>query len=320
MRIALLDDYQDVARSSADWSSLPAGTEVVAFHDHLEDEAALAERLRDFEVVVGVRGRLAFTRSLLERLPNLKLLMSGGGQSPQLDLAAANDLGVTVCTLRGVNSATAELSWALLLALARQIPQSDRDVREGRWQQTIGVSMERKTLGLVGLGNLGGLVAKVARAFGMNVIAWSRNLTPERAEEHGATAVTKDELFQRADFIDVHVPLTDESTGLVGARELALMKPTAYIVNTSRGPVVDERALAEALREHRIAGAGVDVFDIEPLPADHPFLALDNIIMTPHLGFVTRESHALFYRDAVENIAAFIAGSPVRVAQPRAGH
>ena len=317
MRVALLDDYQDVALSAADWSSLPDDTEVIAFHDHLADEDALVERLRDFHVVVGVRGRLAFTRTLIERLPNLKLLMSGGGDSPTLDLAAATEHGVTVCRLRGVNTATAEHAWALLLALARQIPQEDRAMREGRWQTTVGWGLERHTLGIVGLGNLGSQVAAVGRAFGMQVIAWSRNLTADQAEERGATLVTKDELFQQADFISVHVALTDESRGLIGARELAMMKRTAFIVNTSRGPILDQRALTTVLRERRIAGAGIDVFDMEPIPRHHPFLSLDNIIVTPHLGFVTRESHGLFYRDAVQSIAAFIAGSPVRVVESR---
>ena len=316
MRIALIEDYQDAARSSADWGSLPADTEIVAFHDHVEDEDALVERLADFDVVVGVRQRTQFTRTLFARLPKLKLLMNGGGAA--IDMPAATEHGVTVCTLGGTNTATAEHAWALLLSLARQIPQEDRAMREGRWQTTLGWGLERRTLGIVGLGNLGSQVASVGRAFGMQVIAWSPNLTVERATEKGATLVTKDELFEQADFISVHVTLTDESRGLIGARELALMKPTAFIVNTSRGPILDERALTAALTERRIAGAGIDVFDVEPIPRDHPFLSLDNIIVTPHLGFVTRESYGIFYRHAVENIAAFIGGNPIRVVQPRA--
>ena len=316
MRIALIEDYQDAARSSADWGSLPADTEIVAFHDHVEDEDALVERLADFDVVVGVRQRTQFTRTLFARLPKLKLLMNGGGAA--IDMPAATEHGVTVCTLGGTNTATAEHAWALLLSLARQIPQEDRAMREGRWQTTLGWGLERRTLGIVGLGNLGSQVASVGHAFGMQVIAWSPNLTVERATEKGATLVTKDELFEQADFISVHVTLTDESRGLIGARELALMKPTAFIVNTSRGPILDERALTAALTERRIAGAGIDVFDVEPIPRDHPFLSLDNIIVTPHLGFVTRESYGIFYRHAVENIAAFIGGNPIRVVQPRA--
>ena len=317
MRIALIEDYQDAARSSADWGSLPAGTEVVAFHDHMEDEDALVERLRDFDVVVGVRQRTWFTRSLLQRLPNLKLLMNGGGAA--IDMVAAAEQGVTICTLGGTNTATAEQTWALMLALARNVVQEDRAMRDGRWQTTVGVGLERSTLGIVGLGNLGGQVAAYGKAFGMNVIAWSRSLTPERAEEKGATLVTKDELFERSDFISVHVSLSDASRGLIGARELGLMKPTAFIVNTSRGPIIEEAALLAALRERRIAGAGLDVYDVEPIPHDHPFLALDNVVLAPHLGFVTKQSYGIFYRHAVENIAAFIAGAPIRVVPPPAG-
>ncbi len=317
MRIALIEDYQDEARSSADWGSLPAGTEVIAFHDHMEDEDALVERLRDFDVVVGVRQRTWFTRSLLQRLPNLKLLMNGGGAA--IDMVAAAEQGVTICTLGGTNTATAEQTWALTLALARNVVQEDRAMREGRWQTTVGVGLERSTLGIVGLGNLGGQVAAYGKAFGMNVIAWSRSLTPERAEEKGATLVTKDELFERSDFISVHVSLSDASRGLIGARELGLMKPTAFIVNTSRGPIIEEAALLAALRERRIAGAGLDVYDVEPIPHDHPFLALDNVVLAPHLGFVTKQSYGIFYRHAVENIAAFIAGAPIRVVPPPAG-
>ena len=318
MRIALLDDYQDVALSSADWGALPADTEVVVFRDHLADEAAIAERLRDFEVVVGMRERTPFPRSLLQRLPNLRLLITTGGGNASFDIAAAREQGVVVCGTGGVGTPTPELTWGLLIALARHIPAEDRAIREGRFQTTVGAGMAGRTLGIVGLGNLGTQVANVGRTFGMDVVAWSPNLTTERATEQGATLVTKDELFRRSDYISVHMVLSNRTRGLVGAHEIGLMKPTAYFVNTSRGPLVDERALAAALAARRIAGAGIDVFDVEPLPRDHPFCALDNVILTPHLGYVTTETYDIYYRHVVENIRAFIDGAPVRIVQPRA--
>lgn len=316
MRIALLDDYQDVARSSADWGSLPAGTEVVAFHDHLEDEAALAERLRDFEVVVAMRERTAFPRTLLERLPELKLLITTGMRNASIDVAAAKERGIVVCGTGGVGTPTAELTWGLILDLARHITAEDRALREGRWQTTLGVGMAGRTLGIVGLGNLGRQVANVGRTFGMNIVAWSPNLTPERAAEGNATLVTKDELFQRSDVISVHMVLSDRSRGLIGAHEFALMKPSAFFVNTSRGPITDEAALARALAAKQFAGAAIDTFGEEPLPADSPFRDLDNIILTPHLGYVTQDTYNVYYPEAVEDIRAFIAGTPVRVVQP----
>ena len=317
MRVALLDDYQDAGRAAGDWASLPAGTEVVAFHDHLSDEAAIAERLRDFEVIVGMRERTAFPRSLLARLPNLKLLITTGGRNASFDVAAANEQGVVVCGTGGVGTPTAELAWGLLLDLARHITAEDRAIREGRWQTTLGSGMSGRTLGIVGLGNLGTQVANVGRTFGMNIVAWSPNLTVERATERNATLVTKDELFQRSDYISVHMVLSDRSRGLIDEHAIAQMKPTAFFVNTSRGPIVDEAALAKALREKRIAGAGIDVFEVEPLPADSPFRGLDNVILTPHLGYVTVEGYNVFYRDAVEDIRAFLDGNPVRVVPAR---
>ncbi len=316
MRIALLDDYQEAALASADWASLPAGTEVVAFRDHLTDDSAIVERLRDFEVVVAMRERTPFPRTLVEQLPNLKLLVTTGARNASFDMAALGDHGVLVCGTGGVNTPTAELTWGLLLALARHIPDEDRAIREGRWQTTLGVGMERRTLGLVGLGNLGSQVAKVGQAFGMELIAWSENLTAERAAEHGATLVTKDELFARADYVSIHLILSKRTRGLIGAHELGLMKPTAYLVNTSRGPIVEEAALVETLRERRIAGAGLDVFDVEPLPRDHPLTSFDNVILTPHLGYVTEEGYGVYYRHALEDVQAFLDGAPVRVVAP----
>ncbi len=316
MRVALLDDYQDVARSVADWSVLPAGTEVVAFHDHLSDESAIVERLRDFEVVVAMRERTAFPRTLLERLPELKLLITTGMRNASIDVAAAKERGIVVCGTGGVGTPTAELTWGLILDLARHITAEDRALREGRWQTTLGVGMAGRTLGIVGLGNLGRQVANVGRTFGMNIVAWSPNLTPERAAEGNATLVTKDELFQRSDVISVHMVLSDRSRGLIGAHEFALMKPSAFFVNTSRGPITDEAALARALAAKQFAGAAIDTFGEEPLPADSPFRDLDNIILTPHLGYVTQDTYNVYYPEAVEDIRAFIAGTPVRVVQP----
>ena len=313
MRVAVLDDYQDVALSSADWTSLPADTEIVAFHDHLTDEAALVERLREFEVIVGMRERTAFPRSLLQKLPQLKLLVTTAGRNAAFDMVAAEELGVLVCGTATVGTSTAELTWALLLDLARHVGTEDRAIRGGRWQTTLGSDMSLRTLGIVGLGNLGRKVAKVGRAFGMDVVAWSPNLTAERAAESEATLVTKDELFQRSDYISVHAGLNDSTRGLIGEHEISLMKPTAFLVNTARGPIVDEAALVRALAEKRIAGAGVDVFEVEPLPADHPFLTLDNILLTPHLGYVTVGEYTVRYREVVEDIQAFINGNPIRV-------
>jgi phosphoglycerate dehydrogenase-like enzyme len=313
MRVALLDDYQDVALRTVDWSVLGPGFEVVAFHDHVSEPDALVERLRDFEVVMAMRERTAFPRSVLERLPNLRLLVTAGMRNAAIDIAAANELGVTVSGTGGRGYATAELTWGLILALARHIPEEHVAIQSGRWQTSVGLELRHKVLGLVGLGNLGTQVAKVGLAFGMEVIAWSQNLTPERAAERGVTRVERDELFQRADIVSVHLVLSDRTRGLIGAPELALMKPTAYLVNTSRGPIVDEQALAEALGARRIAGAGLDVFEVEPLPAGHPFRALDNVLLTPHIGYVTGDTYALWYREALEDIQAFVAGAPVRV-------
>jgi phosphoglycerate dehydrogenase-like enzyme len=230
-----------------------------------------------------------------------------------IDLEAASELGKTVCGTRTHGRAAADLTWGLILALLRKIPQEHAAILEGKWQTTVGVALEGSVLGVVGLGNLGGAVARVGRAFGMEVIAWSENLTAERAAEQGAQLVTKDELLGRADVVTIHQVLSRRTRGLIGARELALMKPTAYLVNTSRGPIVDEKALVEALRSKRIAGASLDVFDVEPLPSDHPFRGLDNVLMTPHIGYVTKDTYELWYGDVIEDIQAFVAGKPVRV-------
>jgi phosphoglycerate dehydrogenase-like enzyme len=315
-RVAILDDYQGVARRMADWTSLPAGTEVVVFADHLKDVAAVAGRLADFDAVVAMRERTAFPRALLEKLPRLKLLVTTGMRNASIDVRAAVERGVLVCGTAGLPYPTAELTWGLILALLRRIPTEDRATREGRWQVSCGLGLNGKTLGVVGLGNLGSRVARVGRAFEMEVLAWSQNLTAARAAEVGATLVTRDELLARADVVSIHLVLSDRTRGLLGARELSLMKPTAHLVNTSRGPIVDEAALVGALRSGTIAGAALDVYDDEPLPHDHPLRDLPNTVITPHLGYVTEEGYRIFYGQALEDVKAWLAGRPVRVIRP----
>jgi phosphoglycerate dehydrogenase-like enzyme len=314
-RVAILDDYQGVAFLLADWSTLPA--DVVVFRDHLPDEAGVAARLADFDVVVAMRERTPFPRTLIERLPRLRLLVTTGMRNAAIDLRAAADRGVVVSGTGGVPSPTAELTWALILALARHVPREDRATRDGRWQETLGITLAGKTLGVLGLGQLGSRVARVGRAFEMEVIAWSENLTAERAAAVGTTlAASRDEVLARADFVTIHLVLSDRTRGLLGARELALMRPTAYLINTSRGPIVDERALIATLRAGVIAGAGLDVYDEEPLPPDHPLRRLPNTVITPHLGYVTEETYRVFYPQALEDVRAFLAGAPVRVLRP----
>jgi len=312
IRVAILDDYQGVALTLADWQSLHPQAQMQAFADHVDGIEAVARRLHTFEAVVAMRERTPFPRALFERLPNLRLLVTAGLRNAAIDLAAASDHKVQVCGTEMLPYPTAELAWGLILALARHIPREDRAAREGRWQTTLGVGLKGKTLGLLGLGRLGGQVAHIGRAFGMETIAWSQNLTTERAAEGGATLVSKAELFARADVLSIHLVLSPRSRGLVGAADLARMKPTALLVNTSRGPIVDEGALLAALSERRIAGAGLDVFEPEPLPRNHPLLALDNVVITPHLGYVTEEGYRLAYGQAVEDIAAFVQGKALR--------
>ena len=316
MKVAVLDDYQSVAREMADWGRLPSDTELTVFQDHLKNEDDVAARLKDYDVVVAMRERTPFPPSLLSRLPNLKLLVTTGMRNASIDVAAANEQGVTVCGTTGMGTGTSELAWGLILSLTRHIHTEDRRVREGAWQTTIGPSLEGHTLGLVGLGRLGSNVAKVGKAFDMNIIAWSQNLTEERASAGGARLVSKEELFRQADVISIHYILSPRSRGMITAAELSLMKPTALLINTSRGPIVDEAALIEALEQGRIGGAGLDVFNEEPLPLDHPFRRLDNVLVTPHIGYVTSDNYRIFYGDAVENIVAFLKDDPIRVISP----
>ncbi len=316
MKVAVLDDYQRVALKLADWSVLPSDAEVLAFSEHWKSLDTLKEKLGTFEIVVAMRERTPFPRELLENLLNLQLLVTTGMSNASIDMAAATDLGIVVCGTRGGGLATAEMAWGLILALLRHIPQEYESVREGHWQTTLGTSLKGKVLGLLGLGNLGSHMATVGRAFGMPVIAWSQNLTAERVAQFGASLVTRDDLFAQSDILSIHLRLSSRTRGLVGARELGLMKPTAYLINTSRGSIVDEKALIQTLEARGIAGAGLDVYDTEPLPADHPFRRLDGIIVTPHLGYVTRETYQKFYADAVEDIASYLRGQPLRVLNP----
>jgi phosphoglycerate dehydrogenase-like enzyme len=315
VRVAVLDDYQGIALSKADWGSLPSGTEVQSFRDHISDEDALVQRLAPYDVIVAMRERTPFPRSLVERLPNLRLLITTGARNASFDMAALRERGITVCGTGGRPTPTAELTWGLIIGLLRHVAEEDRNVRAGGWQTTIGPTLAGATLACCGLGNLGSQVARVGKGFGMEVIAWSQNLTQERCDAVGVRLVSKDELFSQADVLTVHLVLSDRTRSLIGARELSLMKPTAYLMNTSRGPIVDELALIDALRSRRIAGAALDVFEVEPLPAEHPFRSLENTLITPHLGYVTSETYDLFYGQAVEDIVAFLQGKPVRVVQ-----
>ena len=311
VRVAVLDDYQGVALDMADWDSLPADAEVRVFSDHLDDVEAVAERLREFEVVVAMRERTPFPRELLERLPRLELLVTTGSRNAAIDVEAARELGAIVCGTGSLGYATAELTWGLILALARQIPREDRAVREGGWQVSLGRGLRGRTLGVLGLGNLGTRVAAIGAAFGMEIAAWSSNLTAERAREAGASLAAKEELLARSDVVTIHLKLSERTRGLIGAPELEAMRSTAYLVNTSRGPIVDEDALVAALEAGTIAGAGLDTFDREPLPPDHPLRRLPNTVLTPHMGYVIEEGYRGYYGDAVEDIAAFLAGSPI---------
>jgi phosphoglycerate dehydrogenase-like enzyme len=316
-RIAVLDDYQQVAGQFADWSKLPEPAQVVTFHDHVDDEDALVARLDSFDVVVAMRERTPFQRSLLERLPNLRLLVTTGQRNAAIDVAAAAERGVTVCGTGYFSSGTAEMTWALILAVARHVAQEDASVRAGGWQQTIGTDLAGARLGVVGLGRLGSRVATIGQAFEMDVVAWSQNLTEDRCAEVGVRLVEKEELFATSDVVTIHLVLSRRTRGLVGPAELLAMKPTAMLINTSRGPILDEDALVDALRHGRIGGAGIDVYDREPLPKDHPLREMRRAVLTPHLGYVTKGTYEVFYRDAVEDVAAWMAGEPVRVIDAR---
>ncbi|MFF4318070.1 D-2-hydroxyacid dehydrogenase family protein [Streptomyces sp. NPDC001568] len=317
LRCAVLDDFQGVATTLADWSEVIArGVEVVTYDDHLDDEDALAARLADFDLVVTLRERVPFPARLLERLPRLKLLVASGMRNSVVDYEAAARTGVTVCGTASSGTPPVELTWALLLGLARGIAVESAALRsgEGPWQRTVGADLHGRRLGLLGLGKIGSRVARIGLAFGMEVSAWSANLTKERADEVGVSlAGSLEELLADADFVSVHLALGDRTRGLIGAAELALMRPYAYLVNTSRSAIVEQGALLDALREGRLAGAALDVFDTEPLPVTDPVRSAPNLLATPHLGYVTRANYATYYGEAVEDVLAFLDGSPVRV-------
>lgn len=314
IRIAILDDYQNVARGLADWDSLGPEFKVDVFNAPFADWEAAAERLAKYDVLCLMRERLPMPRALIERLPALRLISVTGGRTRAIDFEAAAERGIVVChTSPGESQyATPELAWALLLSAARHLPDEYQRMRNGGWQETIGTTLGGKTLGLIGLGKLGSRMAKIGNAFGMSVIAWSQNLTEERAAENGAKAVSKETLFQTSDAISIHVPYSARSKGLVGEAEISSMKAGAILVNTSRGPIVDEGSLLSALKSGSIR-AGLDVYDVEPLPSDHPLRTLPNVVLTPHIGFVTEGAYRAFYQDTVENIKAWHAGSPIRI-------
>ena len=305
-RIAILDDYQDLALTLADWSSLRDQAVITVFNDHLSEPDRIIARLKPFEIVCVMRERTPLSRDILLGLPNLKLIASTGPQNASIDVAAAAEYGIEVAHTRYDPSSTIELTWALILSSARNITIENQSVRSGGWQRTIGNGLRGKTLGVLGLGHIGSEVASIARSFGMEVIAWSENLTSEKAHSHGARWVPKEELFQKSDILTVHLVLSARTRGLVGRSELRLMKQSARLINTSRGPIIDEEALIEALRERQIAGAAIDVFDVEPLPPEHAFRFLDNVVATPHIGYVSRELYRLFYEDTVENIRKWL--------------
>jgi len=307
-RVAVLDDYQNIAAAMADWSVLEPRASVSVFNDHLADQEALVARLQSFEIVCVMRERTPMTRNVIERLPTLRLIASTGPRNASIDVKAAEERGVAVLHT-GYNSApTVELTWALILASARNLVAEVESVRSGGWQCQIGDDLSGKTLGLLGLGNIGSAVARIGQAFDMRVIAWSQNLTAERAAAAGAELVTKEQLFREADIVSIHLVLSNRTRGLVSAAELTLMKPTARLVNTSRGPIIVEADLFEALKMRAIAGAAIDTFDQEPLPPDHPFRSAPNLLATPHIGYVSRGLYQRFYQDSVNNIVRWLDG------------
>jgi phosphoglycerate dehydrogenase-like enzyme len=307
MKVAILDDYQNLALRLADWSGVRRHAEITVFNDHVADPSAVVERLRPFDVVCVMRERTPLTREILQHLPNLKLIASTGPRNASIDTQTAADLGIAVTATGYDSTPTIEFTWSLILASMRGIDRETASLKAGGWQTGLGSNLRGKNLGVVGLGNIGREVARIGVAFGMKVIAWSQNLTEDKASAAGATLVDKQTLFREADVVTVHLVLSSRTRGLIGAPEFALMKPTARFVNTSRGPIVDEAALIAALQARRITGAAVDVFDAEPLPADHPFRKLDNVLATPHIGYVTEDLYRTFYGDAADRIAKWLA-------------
>lgn len=313
IQVAILDDYQDVALQIADWSSLEGKAHIVSFQDHLSDAKTLIERLKPFDVICVMRECTPLPRSILEQLPHLKLISSTGKRNASIDLSAAQELGITACHTGYTSHGAVELTWCLILAIARNLCKEVSSMKEGKWQTTIGGDLQGKTLGILGLGSIGGSVTKIAKAFGMKVVAWSPNLNEERAKLHEVEYVSKKQLFEASDMLTIHLVYSAQTYDIISTQELSWMKETAYLINTSRGQLVNENALIEALHNKKIAGAALDVYNIEPLPKSHPFRSMDNVIATPHIGFVTKETYKIFYRDTIENIQAWLVNQPIRV-------
>ena len=312
-KIAVLNDYQNVALKSADWSAVAPKAEITVFNDHLDNADTLIERLGPFDAICVMRERTPLTRAIIEKLPHLSFISTTGAKNASIDLDAAREFGIPVSSTGGNGTGTPELTWALILAAARQIPTEAASLRSGGWQESVGRDLAGSTLGIIGLGRIGRQVAKVGLAFGMKVIAWSQNLTEEAANAAGVVRVDKPALLRDADWVTLHLVLSDRTKNIIARDELALMKQTAWLVNTSRGPLVDETALIDALNSGSIEGAALDVFNREPLPEGHPFATLANVIATPHIGFVTQNSYEIFYRDTVENLLAWLDGAPIRM-------
>ncbi|KWT06390.1 MULTISPECIES: D-2-hydroxyacid dehydrogenase family protein [Pseudomonas syringae group] len=313
LKIAVLDDWQNVASGVVDWSALDSVGEISFLHDYPADTATMVRRLQGFDVLCVMRERTLFDDALLSQLPNLRLLVTGGMRNAAIDTAAAERQGIVVCGTESYKNAAPELTWALIMGITRNLVAEANSLRAGNWQVGLGSDLHGKTLGILGLGSIGKWIARYGQAFGMNVIAWSQNLTAEAAAESGVTYVSKQQLFEQADVLSVHLVLSDRSRGLVDAEALGWMKPSAYLINSSRGPIIDQAALINVLQQRHIAGAALDVFDIEPLPADHPFRTLDNVLATPHIGYVTENNYRTFYGQMIEAIQAWHAGSPIRV-------
>lgn len=309
MQIAILDDYQNIALKMADWSAVQKQADVTVFNGHIGQEQ-LVEKLVGFDMLCVMRERTPLNREILAQLPNLKLIVSTGKRNASVDSNACKELGIEVAMTDYVESGAPELTWALLMALARNVVVENGNVRSCGWQTSVGVDLRGKTMGIVGLGRIGSQIAAYAKVFGMKVIAWSENLTEERAHRAGAELVSKERLFKAADFVSVHLVLSERSRGVIGAAELGWMKPSAFLINTSRGPLIEEAALIDTLSNHRIAGAALDVYDTEPLPAGHPLRALDNVLVTPHIGYVTEDTYKVFYGDTVKAIEAWLAKRP----------
>jgi D-3-phosphoglycerate dehydrogenase len=313
-RCAILDDYQNVALTSADWSKVKNDLDITVFDQHLGSADNVVKALQGFEIVCAMRERTGFPRAVIEKLPALKLLITTGMRNASIDTAAAKERGVTVCGTPATGNPTSGIAIGLMLELTRRIGYENARMKAGEaWQTTIGPDLDGLTLGVLGLGKLGTRTAQIAKAFGMKVIAWSQNLTAEKCAEAGVGYVGKEDLFRQSDFITIHVVLSARSKGLVGAKEIVLMKPTAYLINTSRGPIIDEAAMLAALREKKIAGAGLDVFDVEPLPKDHALRKMDNVVLTPHLGYVAAQNYRAYFAGVVDDIRGFLDGKPVRV-------